>query len=106
MKTLKNNFSPILAFFEKKIILPFLAKNHFFADFEARFSDFISKTVRLQQGREQPNLSLLQLMAFLKAVPTAAATGTGTVAQFVSVAVAATETSKAINCNRDIFCCF
>ena len=45
------------------MILPYLAKNHFFADFESRFSDFISKTVRLQlqQCPEQFNLSLLQL---------------------------------------------
>ena len=68
MKTQKNNFSPILAFLRKKNILPFLAKTHFFADFEARFSVFISKTVRLQlqQCPEQLNLSLLQLMAFLR----------------------------------------
>ena len=82
----------------------FWQKITFFADFEARFSDFISITMllQLQQCREQLNLSSLQLMAFFRAAPTA--TATGTISQFVSVAV--TETTKAINCNRDKFCCF
>ena len=47
-------------------------------------------SLQLQQCREQLNLSLLQLMAFLKAAPTA--TATGTVSQFVSVAVTVTAT--------------
>ena len=102
MKTLKINFSPILAFLSKKIYFAIFGKKSlFFADFEARFSDFISKTVlqQLQQCREQPNLSLLQLMAFLKAALTPTATATGTVSQFVSVAVAVTVTVTATGTN-------
>ena len=46
MRTLKDNFSLILAFL--RFFLPFLAKNHSSADFEARFCDF-SVWQQLQQ---------------------------------------------------------
>ena len=65
----KNYFLTYFGIFEeKKLFCHFWQKITFFADFDSRFSDFISKTVllQLQQCREQLNLSLLQLMAFLR----------------------------------------
>ena len=48
----KNNFSPYLSFLREIHILPFLAKNHLFAVFEERFSDFVPKVFSFNCKRD------------------------------------------------------
>ena len=72
-KVLRTNQSApgILAFLRKKNYFAIFGKISLFANFEAMFCDFISKTVRLQlqQGREQHNFVSVAINSFFRQLP-------------------------------------